>query len=86
LLGPFRRPLLLAALLAGCAAPATPTVSVRPAAGEPAPIRDGHAIGVTVKTTPSNEAIARCIAEAVQDLHFRVDHRLDVTFTTFAAD
>ncbi len=48
-------------------------------------IREGHAIGVTVTTTPGDEHLSTCIGKAIQGIAFPASPRLDVASTTFAA-
>jgi hypothetical protein len=62
-----------------CGTPATIAVNICAA------IRNGRAVGVTVKTTPGDERIATCIGHAVQGLSFPSSPRLDVASTVFAA-
>jgi hypothetical protein len=50
-----------------------------------AAVMKGHAVGVTVTTSPGDEGVATCIAQKVQGLPFPVYPRLDVTNTSFAA-
>jgi hypothetical protein len=49
-----------------------------------AAVQNGHAVGVSVTTTPSNPRIAGCIAGAVRRINFPSHPKLDVTRTTFA--
>ncbi len=52
-----------------------------------AAVPNGHAVGVTVSTSPSNPGIASCIAgHRVRGLPFPSHPRLDVARTTFAAN
>jgi len=62
-----------------CGTPETIAVSLCVA------IRNGRAVGVTVKTTPGDERIASCIGRAVQGMSFPPSPRLDVASTVFAA-
>jgi eukaryotic-like serine/threonine-protein kinase len=48
-------------------------------------VKDGHAVGVTVSTSPGDDLLTNCIAQKVQALPFPVYARLDVASTTFAA-
>jgi hypothetical protein len=67
------------AYLAACGSP--PSTAVRICAA----IRGGHALAVTVTTTPGDAHLADCIGKRVQGLDFPVSPRLDVTSTSFAA-
>jgi hypothetical protein len=48
-------------------------------------VQNGHAVGVTVRTSPHNGGVAGCIAGHVRGLSFPVHPKLDVTRTHFAA-
>ncbi|MCB9586908.1 MAG: hypothetical protein H6718_16030 [Polyangiaceae bacterium] len=50
-----------------------------------AAVRNGRAVGVTIRTSPGNSTIQACIARAVRGLGFPAHPRLDVTRTSFAA-
>jgi hypothetical protein len=66
--------------LNSCGVPSNMTVNVCAA------VQNGHAVGVTVSTSPSNPGIASCIAGRVRGLPFPSHPRLDVARTTFAAN
>lgn len=66
-------------MLAACGVPDTMTVSVCVA------VQNGHAVGTTVTTTPSNPSIAGCVRAQVAGLSFPAHPRLDVATTTYAA-
>jgi hypothetical protein len=51
-----------------------------------AAVQNGHAVGVTVRTTPGMSSVAGCVARAVRGLSFPRHPRLDVVRTTFAAE
>jgi len=65
--------------LNSCAVPPSMSVSICAA------VQNGHAVGVTVSTSPPNGGIARCVSGQVRSLSFPAHPRLDVTNTTFAA-
>ena len=48
-----------------------------------AAVQNGRAVGVTVRTTPSNPGIASCIRSAVFGMSFPAHPRLDITSTMF---
>ena len=48
-----------------------------------AAIRNGKAVGVTVKTQPYQPELAECVAKSVRGLRFPSRSRMDVTKTTF---
>lgn len=49
-------------------------------------VQSGQAVGVTVKATPSNEAIAACVATQLRTLSFPSAPRMDVARTHFAPE
>jgi eukaryotic-like serine/threonine-protein kinase len=65
--------------LDACKSP--PSVAVRVCAA----IRAGHAVAVTVTTTPGVEALSTCIGKAVQAIQFPSSAGLDVASTVFEA-
>jgi eukaryotic-like serine/threonine-protein kinase len=64
--------------MSGCGVPDSMGVNICAA------IQNGHAVGVTVTTTPRNPGVAGCIAGAVRRINFPTHPKLDVTRTTFA--
>jgi len=46
-------------------------------------VQNGHAIGVTVTTTPRAARVESCINDRVRKLHFPAHPRMDVTNTVF---
>jgi hypothetical protein len=50
-----------------------------------AAVREGHAIGVTVVTRPSDARVSACVRRVVGSLTFPASRRLDVTRTRFDA-
>lgn len=64
--------------LNACGVPSSMAVTICAA------VRDGRAVGITVTTTPGDEAIGGCVARAVQALSFPSSPLLDITRTTFA--
>ena len=48
-----------------------------------AAVQNGRAVGVTVRTKPSDRGLERCVAAAVRGLAFPSHPRMDVTRTTF---
>jgi hypothetical protein len=48
-----------------------------------AAVQNGRAVGVTVRTTPSNPGISSCIRSAVFGMGFPAHPRLDITSTVF---
>ncbi|MEZ4374005.1 MAG: hypothetical protein R3B07_24495 [Polyangiaceae bacterium] len=50
-----------------------------------AAVRNGRAVGVSIRTDPGNSAIQACIARAVRGLAFPAHPRMDVTRTRFGA-
>lgn len=50
-----------------------------------AAVRNGRAVGVSIRTDPGNRAIQACIARAVRGLAFPAHPRMDVTRTRFGA-
>jgi hypothetical protein len=48
-----------------------------------AAVQNGRAVGVTVRTTPSNPRVAGCISSGVRGLSFPAHPKLDVTRTRF---
>lgn len=67
------------AYLNSCGVPSNMSVSICAA------IQNGRAVGVTVRTTPSNAGIQSCVKGQVMSKSFPSHPRLDVTTTTFAA-
>jgi hypothetical protein len=63
--------------LAHCGAPPDMRIQICVA------VQNGSAVGVTVRTTPADRGIGRCIAQAVRSLSFPSHPRLDVVRTTF---
>ena len=49
-------------------------------------VQNGHAVGVTVKTTPSNETVATCVATQLRGLEYASAPRMDVARTHFAPE
>jgi hypothetical protein len=78
--GAFGAVLNKGSYLNACQTPSNMTVQICAA------ILDGHATGVTVKTTPGDEPVATCIATAVQGMAFPASPKLDVTTTVFAGE
>jgi eukaryotic-like serine/threonine-protein kinase len=66
--------------LNSCGVPSNMTVNICAA------VQNGHAVGVTVTTSPVNKGVSSCIAGAVRGLPFPSHPRLDVTNTTFAGN
>ena len=64
--------------LGSCGVPESMAVNICAA------IQNGHAVGVTVTTTPRNGGISGCIASAVRRINFPAHPKLDVTRTNFA--
>jgi eukaryotic-like serine/threonine-protein kinase len=64
--------------LGACGVPSSMGVNICAA------VQNGHAVGVTVTTTPRNPGIAGCIAGAVRRINFPSHPKLDVTRTNFA--
>lgn len=48
-------------------------------------VQNGRAVGVTVRTNPSNPGVASCISGQVRGLGFPAHPRMDVARTSFAA-
>jgi hypothetical protein len=67
------------AYLNSCGVPSNMGVSICAA------IQNGRAVGVTVRTTPSNPGIESCVKGQIMAKSFPSHPRLDVTTTTFAA-
>jgi hypothetical protein len=67
------------AYLNSCGVPSNMAVSICAA------IQNGRAVGVTVRTTPSNPGIESCVKGQIMSKSFPSHPRLDVTTTTFAA-
>ena len=65
--------------LNGCGLPSSVGVDVCVA------VQNGRAVGVTVRTKPSNPGVGSCIASHVRGLSFPAHPKLDVTRTSFAA-
>ncbi|HEY5956848.1 MAG TPA: hypothetical protein VIV60_09860 [Polyangiaceae bacterium] len=65
--------------LGGCGVPSAMGVNICAA------IQNGHAVGVSVTTSPHNPKIAGCVAGAIRRINFPAHPKLDVTRTTFAA-
>jgi hypothetical protein len=65
--------------LNGCGVPSSMGVNICAA------IQNGHAVGVSVTTSPHNPRIAGCVAGAIRRINFPSHPKLDVTRTTFAA-
>jgi hypothetical protein len=65
--------------LNGCGLPSSVGVDVCVA------VQNGRAVGVTVRTKPSNPGVSSCIASHVRGLSFPAHPKLDVTRTSFAA-
>ena len=63
--------------LSGCGVPDSARVEVCAA------VRNGRAVGVTVRLTPSSPAVERCVARAVRRLAFPSHPRLDIARTRF---
>jgi eukaryotic-like serine/threonine-protein kinase len=67
------------AYLQTCGSPSTTSVKLCAA------IRGGHAVGVTVTTTPGDKRLSTCIGSAIQAMAFPSSPGLDVASTVFAA-
>ena len=67
------------AYLNSCGVPSNMAVSICAA------IQHGRAVGVTVRTSPSNPGIESCVKGQIMSKSFPSHPRLDVTTTTFAA-
>ena len=67
------------AFLTSCKSP--PSTAVRICAA----IRRGHALGVTVTTTPGDARLSTCIGKEIQSIDFPASPRLDVASTVFRA-
>jgi hypothetical protein len=67
------------AFLSVCRSPQSTAVKVCAA------IRGGHAVAVTVTTTPGDKLLSTCIGKAVEAMDFPPSPRLDVASTVFAA-
>jgi hypothetical protein len=65
--------------LNACGTP--PTMAVKICAA----VRDGRVQGVTVTTSPGDEAVATCIGQAIQRMTLPSSPQLDITSTVFAA-
>lgn len=65
--------------LAGCSLPERTVFEICAA------IRDGHAVGITVVSTPPSSQLNACVRNAVAHLKFPANPRLDVTHTRFDA-
>jgi eukaryotic-like serine/threonine-protein kinase len=65
--------------LNGCGLPSSTSVDVCVA------VQNGRAVGVTIRTEPSNAGVASCISRKVRGLSFPSHPKLDVTRTRFAA-
>ncbi len=63
---------------AHCGAPDSMSVEICAA------VRNGRAVGVTVRTAPGSAAVQSCVARAVRGLGFPSHPRMDVTRTRFA--
>ena len=50
-----------------------------------AAVKDGHAVGITVVSSPSSSELNACVRNAVRRLKFPQNPRLDVTHTRFDA-
>jgi hypothetical protein len=68
------------AYLNACGVPSHMAVSVCAA------VQNGRAVGVTVRTTPSNPGIESCVRGQVMQKSFPSHPRMDVVTTTFAAN
>jgi hypothetical protein len=73
LAGPMRN----TAFLGACGAPDSMHVTVKVA------IRGGHAVGVSVYTTPPNPQIAGCIDRSVRNLAWPANGKMDSFVTTY---
>lgn len=67
------------AFLTSCKSPPSTAVKICAA------IRRGHALGVTVTTTPGDERLSTCIGKEIQSIDFPASPRLDVASTVFRA-
>jgi hypothetical protein len=65
--------------LAGCSLPERTVFEICAA------VKDGHAVGITVVSTPPNSKLNACVRSAVAHLKFPQNPRLDVTHTRFDA-
>jgi hypothetical protein len=65
--------------MASCGVPSSMAVNICAA------VQNGRAVGVTVRTTPPNAGIAGCVAGHVRGIAFPAHPRLDIAYTTFAA-
>jgi len=70
-------PLLDASIITRCGAPDDMKVKIQVA------VKMGHAIGVTVTTTPPNRAVAACIDQTVRRLQWPASPKTDFVTTTF---
>lgn len=73
--GQLSAPLRSGAFLGACGAPDSMKVQVRVA------IKNGHAVGVTVSTTPPNAGVASCIDHSVRGMGWPSSPKMD-SFTT----
>jgi eukaryotic-like serine/threonine-protein kinase len=64
--------------MGGCGVPDSMAVNICAA------IQNGHAVGVSVTTSPPNGRVGGCIAAAVRRINFPAHPKLDVTRTSFA--
>jgi hypothetical protein len=70
-------PLQDGSIITRCGAPDEMKVKIQVA------VKMGHAIGVTVTTTPPNRAIAACIDQSVRRLQWPASQKTDFVTTTF---
>jgi hypothetical protein len=66
-----------ASFLGSCGAPNSMKVTVRVA------IKMGHAVGVSVYTTPPNTGVASCVDRAVRNLSWPANGKMDSFTTTY---
>ncbi len=71
------RPFENAAFISGCGAPDSMHVTIKAA------VQNGHAVGVSVYTTPPNGGVSACVAGAVRRLQFPVSANMDAVTQQF---
>jgi hypothetical protein len=71
------RPLAAGPWLADCGTPDSMRVTIKVA------IRDGAAVGVTVKTSPADQRIERCVEQAVAQLRWPESTATDAVTVTY---
>jgi hypothetical protein len=70
-------PMKNASFISGCGAPDSMKVTVRVA------VKGGHAVGVSVYTTPPNPGVAACVDRHVRGLGWAVNSKMDSFTTTY---